>query len=239
MLRSIEQYEPDIQNFNCAPRYLEVMSSTSKPQRALACAFALCSVATLILLSAHPASPQHTIADILQAEVRDQARDGVVHGGFIVISALLIVCMAELARLLGSARALVTTGLVAFCVGAGALMMSMTLDGLVVPAIAKRCLSDGTAQSLTSATTLLLFCGICIKVLMPMGLLFESAAMLSYSLAAFARKWSWVGVYGVAAGIGILSCLLLLPGPGPHLLIGAIVVLAAWYLGIAGALWRH
>jgi hypothetical protein len=238
-VRSIEQYGPDIQNFNCAPRYLEAMSSTSKPQRALACAFALCSAATLILLSAHPAAAEHTIAEILQAEVRDQARDGVVHGGFIVISALLIVCMAELARVLGSARALVTTGFVAFCVGAAALMMSMTLDGLVVPAIAKRCLSEGTAQSLASAQTLLLFCGSCIKVLMPMGLLFEGVAMLSYSVAAFARRWAWLGAFGVAAGIGILSSPLLLPALGPHLLIGAIVVQSAWYLGIAGALSQH
>jgi hypothetical protein len=215
------------------------MSSTLNPHRALASAFALCAVATFVLLSLHPGGGGHTIAEIIQAEARDQVKNGVVHGGFILISSILIICLARLARILQPARVTVTAGFVAFCVGAGALMISMALDGLVVPAIAVRCLSEGTAQSLASTQTLILFCGTCIKILMPMGLLFEGGAMLSYSAAMVAQRWFWVGWFGVAAGIAMLGGPLLLSGLGPHLLIAGIVVLCVWYLGVAGTLWSQ
>jgi len=173
------------------------MSSTLNSNRALAYVFVLCAVATFVLLSAHPAGGGHSFVEILQVEARDQVKDGVVHGGFILISAILIVCLAVLSRILGPERVSVTVGFVAFGIGAAALMMSMGLDGLVVPAVAARCLREGTAQSLASGQTLLLFCGACIKILMPTGLLFEGAAMLSYSVAMFARRWVWAGGFGV------------------------------------------
>jgi hypothetical protein len=212
------------------------MSSILKPHRGLAAAFALCAVAIVALLSGHPSGGGHTITEVLQAEARDQLRDGVVHGGFIVISAILLVCLVKLSRALGSARVSVTVGFVAFCSGAGALMMSMTLDGLVVPAIAARSLSEGTPQALASAQTALLFCGTCIKVLMPMGLLFEGAGMLSYSIAMIAQRWVLAGGLGIAAGIVMLIGPLLLSGFGPHRLIGGIVILCVWYCVVAGKL---
>ena len=114
------------------------MSTNSNPpgQRSLACVFALCALATVALLSDHPAGGGHTFTEVLQAEARNQVTDGVVHGGFILISAVLVASLVGLARILGSARMAITMGFVAFCVGAGALMMSMGLDGLVIPAIA-------------------------------------------------------------------------------------------------------
>ena len=235
---SIEQYRPDIQNFICARSYVESMSSTSYPYRGLACAFALCALAIFALLSGHPSGGGHTVAEVLQVEARDRVRDGVVHGGFIVTSAILLVCLAGLSRILGWTKVSVTIGFVAFCSGAGALMMSMTLDGLVVPAIATRYLSEGTTQALASAQTLLLFCGTCIKVLMPMGQSFEGAGMLGYSVAMIARRWFWPGGFGVAAGIVMLSGPLLLSRLGPHLVIGGFVIVCVWYLGVAGMLYR-
>lgn len=80
----------------------------------------------------------------------------------------------------------------------------------------------GTAQSLASAQTLLLFCGACIKILMPTGLLFEGGAMLSYSVAMLAQRWSLVGWFGVAAGIAMLIGPLLLSGLGPHILVAPL-----------------
>ena len=215
------------------------MSSSLNPHRALACVFALCAVATFVLLAFHPGGGGRTITEVIQAEAHDQGKDGVVHGGFILISVILIVCLARLSRVLQPARVSVTAGFVTFCVGAGALMMSMGLDGLVVPAIAVRCLREGTAQSLASAQTLLLFCGTCIKILMPIGLLFEGGAMLSYSVAMVAQRRIWIGCFGVAAGIALLIGPLLLSGSGPHVLIGGLVLLCLWYLGLAGTLWQE
>jgi hypothetical protein len=46
---------------------------------------------------------------------------------------------------------------------------------------------------------------------------------------------------GIVVGIVMLSAPVLLSGLGPHLLIGEIVVLRVWYLGVAGMLFtrRH
>lgn len=215
------------------------MTTTSKPfpHRSLACAFALCALATVVLLSDHPGGGGHTFTEVLQSEARNQVTDAVVHGGFILISAVLMVCLARLSRVLETSKVAVTAGFVAFCVGAGALMMSMGLDGLVLPAIAARSLSENTPASLASAQTLLLFCGTCIKFLMPIGLLFESAAMMSFSIAMLARRWFWVGGFGIAAGIALVSGPLLLSGFGAGLSIGGILALCLWYLAIAVTLW--
>jgi len=153
-----------------------------------------------------------------------------------LISAVLVACLAGLARILGSARMAVTMGLVAFCVGAGALMMSMGLDGLVIPAIAARCLRENTPAALASAQTLLLFCGTCIKFLMPIGLLFECAAMLSYSVVMIAHRWLWTGWIGILAGSAALSVSLLF-GFGTVLVFGGMLALCVWYLGVAVMLW--
>ena len=214
------------------------MSTNSNPlgQRSLAWVFALCALATVALLSDHPAGGGHTFTEVLQAEAHNQVTDGVVHGGFIVISAVLVASLLGLARILGSARMTVTMGLVAFCVGAGALMMSMGLDGLVIPAIAARCLRENTPASLASAQTLFLFCGTCIKFLMPIGLLFECAAMLSYSVVIITHRWVWTGWIGILAGSVVLSVCLLF-GFGTVLVIGGMLALCVWYLGVAVMLW--
>jgi len=205
----------------------------------LAVAFAFCSLATLALLANHPAPGGHTFADLLQAEARNQFADAVVHGGFIVTSSVLIVCFALLSRGLGVERVAVVAGFVAFCVGCGALMGSMILDGFVIPAIAIRFSDVGNADGLGRAQTLFILCGTLIRFLMPMGLLFQGAAMLSWSsVIVGSRGWRLgVGVFGLAGGILLTGALLApLPRLREHVLLGASVVLAVWYLAIAGAL---
>jgi hypothetical protein len=66
-----------------------------------------------------------------------------------------------------------------------------------------------------------------------------SGAMLSYSIAMVAQRRIWIGGFGVAAGIAMLIGPLLLSGLGPHVVIGGLVVLCLWYLGLAGTLWQE
>jgi hypothetical protein len=206
----------------------------------LAAAFAFCSLATLTLLANHPMpGGGHAFVDIMQAEARDQFADALVHGGFIVTLSVLIVCFALLSRALGMERVAVVAGLVAFCVGCGALMGSMIVDGFVIPAIAVRLSAVGTADGLGKAQTLFMLCGTLIRFLMPMGLLFQGAAMLSWSAAIVgSRGWRLaVGVFGLTGGILLIGGMLApLPRLREHVVLGGIVILAIWYLGIAGAL---
>ncbi|MDB6157427.1 MAG: hypothetical protein JWO04_1133 [Gammaproteobacteria bacterium] len=119
----------------------------------LAGAFAFCSLATLTLLANHPMPGAHTFADLIKAEARNQFVDGLVHGGFMATLSVLIVCFVFLSRALGMARVAVVAAFVAFCIGCGALMGSMILDGFVVPAIAVRFSGMGSADALTRAET--------------------------------------------------------------------------------------
>jgi len=205
----------------------------------LAGAFAFCSLATLTLLANHPMAGAHTFADLIKAEARNQFVDGLVHGGFIATLSVLIVCFVFLSRALGMARVAVAAAFVAFCIGCGALMGSMILDGFVIPAIAVRFSAMGSADALTRAETLFILCGALIRFLMPMGLLFQGVAMLSWSSVIVGnRGWRLaVGMLGVVGGVLLIGALLAaVPRLREHVLLGGIVVLAAWYLGLAGVL---
>jgi hypothetical protein len=205
----------------------------------LAGAFVLCSLATLTLLANHPMAGGHGLADLIRAEARNQFADGIVHGGFIVTLSVLIVCFVFLSRLLGMARVAVVAGLVAFCVGCGALMASMVLDGFVIPAIAVKFTGVNSSDGLVQAQTVFILCGTLIRFLMPIGLLFQAAAMLSWSWAIVgSRGWRLgAGVFGLAAGVLLIGAIFaLLPRFREHILLGAILVLAAWYFALAGSL---
>jgi hypothetical protein len=194
----------------------------------------------LTLLANHPHGGGQTFVDFIKAESRNQLVDGVVHAGAVLVLSALIVCFVLLSRYLGPGRVAVVAGLTTFCVGCAAMMASMVLDGLVVPAIAVR--FGRTAEDLRLAQPLVIFCGILIRFLMPIGLLFQAAAMLSWS-AVIVRTRGWrlaPGVFGLAAAIFlIISLAFALPTPGEHLLLGGLVLLSTWYLALAGLLWAE
>ena len=64
----------------------------------------------------------------------------------------------------------------------------------------------------------------------------ECAAMLSYSVVMIARRWVWTGWIGILAGSAALSVSLLF-GFGTVLVIGGMLALCVWYLGVAVMLW--
>ncbi len=209
--------------------------------RGLAAALALCALATLTLPANHPAPAGHGLPDLISAEARDRLRDALVHGGFIVTLAVLIVCFAFLSRRLGAERVPVVAGFVAYCIGCGALMLSMIVDGFAVPAIATRFSDTPGGADLKSAETLFILCGTLIRFLMPLGLLFQAAGMLAFS-AVIVRGGGWrraVGVFGVGAALFLGTALLAVPPRGEtHVLLGGIVLQSLWYLGLAGLFWE-
>jgi hypothetical protein len=218
------------------------MSLTLSARRWLAGAFAFCSFATLTLLANHPAAGGHAIADLIKAEASNQFADGLVHGGFILTLSALIVCFVFLSRGLGMERVSVIVGLVAFSVGCGALMASMMLDGFVIPALARRFTGTSDGDTLIQASTLFIFSGTLIQLLMPMGLWFQAAAMLSWSLEIVGhRGWRLAaGAFGMAAGTLVMGAICVaLPRVGDHVLFGGIVLTSVWYSALAGALWAR
>ena len=209
--------------------------------RRLATAFALCGLATLVLLANHPASGARDFAGVLREEAANQFMDGIVHGGFIFVLAALIVCFLLLARRLGPGRAPVVVTLVAFCVGSGALMASMLVDGLVIPAVAARYVNIDAPEKLAAAKALFVFAGALISFLMPLGIAFQSIAMLSLGglFAAGMPRRRAAGITGVGFGALILVSLAGTPaGMSAHVLLGSIALSAVWYFILAAVLLR-
>jgi hypothetical protein len=210
--------------------------STVHQRRGLAAAFTLCAAASLILLVNHPRGSPGSFSDLIKDEAAHQVMDGVVHGGFVFTLIALITCFVLLCRLLGPARSSVVIGLVCFCVGCGALIASMVLDGFVTPAVAMR--FAGT-DDLQPAKTLFILLGTLIRFLMPMGLLFQFAAMLSWSWALMRRSGlaRAVGIVGSIAAIFLIVAIVVFPpAMAAHVILGSVGLQAIWYLAIAALL---
>jgi len=213
--------------------------STPRDRRGLAAAFALCALASLTLLANHRSGGTGGLAAMIKEEATHRFFDGVVHGGFIVTLDALIICFVFLSRFLGSARVPVVIGLVCFCTGCGALIASMILDGFATPAIAVR---FAGADDLQPAKTLLILVGTLISFLMPMGVLFQSVAMLS---------WSWViakgrglrravGAFGFAVALSLIVATFAVPAvKAAHVVLSGIVLQSIWYLAIGALLFRQ
>ena len=220
-------------------RKMTASLTIDREHRGLAAAYALCALAILALLVTHPSERAGSLAEFLTHAAQNRIRDGLVHGGFIVTLGALVVCFVFLSRCLGSARAPVVIALVAFCIGSGALMGSMILDGFATPAIAARFAGTDSADNLLTARASLVLLGTLVRFLMPMGLLFQSVAMFSWSLLIVRSQGlrRGVGAYGLIAAPVLALTLLVAPAPlMTHALLGAIVLQAIWYLALSAVL---
>jgi hypothetical protein len=212
---------------------------TFKERRCLAAAFSLCALASLTLLASHPSGSPGRFADLVRDEAAHQVIDGVVHGGFVVTLVALIICFVLWSRFLGLAKPPVVIGLVCFCVGCGTLIASMVLDGFAIPAIAVRFASTDDLQP---AKTLFVLVGTLIRFLMPMGLLFQFVAMLSWSSVivkgpGLARA---VGLLGSVVAIILIVAIFAIPAAmAAHVILGGVALQAIWYLAIAALLFNR
>jgi hypothetical protein len=214
-------------------------ADTFKERRCLAAAFSLCALASLTLLASHPSGSPGRFADLVRDEAAHQVIDGVVHGGFVVTLVALIICFVLWSRFLGLAKPPVVIGLVCFCVGCGTLIASMVLDGFAIPAIAVRFASTDDLQP---AKTLFVLVGTLIRFLMPMGLLFQFVAMLSWSSVivkgpGLARA---VGLLGSVVAIILIVAIFAIPAAmAAHVILGGVALQAIWYLAIAALLFNR
>jgi hypothetical protein len=208
-------------------------------RRGLAAAFSLCALANLTLLASHPSGSPGRFADLVRDEAAHQVIDGVVHGGFVITLVVLIICFVLFSRFLGLAKTPVVIGLVCFCVGCGALIASMVLDGFATPAIAVR--FAGT-DDLQPAKTLFVLVGTLIRFLMPMGLLFQFVAMLSWSSAIVKGPGlpRAVGLLGLVVAVFLMVAIFATPPVmAAHVILAGVALQAIWYLAIAALLFNR
>jgi hypothetical protein len=215
--------------------------SISREPRVLGAAFALCGAACLMLMLNHPRNPVQTFPDLLKSEAQNQFVDAFVHGGFMVTLGVLAVCMVLLGRRLGSTKVSVVIGLMAFLAGCAVLAASMTLDGLVTPALAARFAGTDNAEDLHTAKTLFILLGMLIRFLMPIGFLLQFIAMFSLSSVVVRNRGlaRLAGVFGLLAALIWAVALTAAPAAlAMHVALGGILLQAIWYLMLSTVLFR-
>jgi hypothetical protein len=208
----------------------------SRPTRAVGLLAIATGVAGLVLLASHPEGNATTFAQVVQNEAADRAINAIVHGSFIGVLALQLVCYAMFTRVLGQ-RVSALAAFVFFAMGAAFMCASLLLDGLVTPAIAVRYVAK--PDKIESARILFVLIGTIVSFLMPIGLLLQSAAIAAWGWALNANGSRVLG----AIGMGLGGLLVLALGSSfvmmnPMVLMGALAATSVWAMMVGVLLMR-
>jgi hypothetical protein len=207
--------------------------------RAAGFTLAALAMASLALLLNHPSGAAQSFAEMLKEEAANRVSDAVVHGGFIAVIGGELACLAALFTR-RAIRPWASVALVLFGIGAGFLMLSMLLDGLVTPAIAARYAELPEKQEGARVAFVLL--ATLIRLLMPAGLLFQALGMAVASVGLWGRDMlvRCASTLGMLVSVVAILGVALTSGASPHIVIGTMLGFAAWYAvtGAASALGR-
>lgn len=209
-------------------------------QRRLGAGFTLGGLISIVLLTNHPGGNARDFAAVLADEAAHRVQDGVVHGGFIFTLALLMTCFVLLRGFMKDTPVRSTAAVVTFCSGCALLMGSMVVDGFAIPAIATRYLATAPTD-LVTAKGLFVLCGALIGALMPLGLAFQSLAILCVSSALVRAPGvpRVTGALGLIAAVVLIGLLCAAPATmAPHVMMGGIALVTLWYLALGVTLWR-
>jgi hypothetical protein len=193
-------------------------------------------IAGFALLAAHPGGDAKTFADVVKGEAANQTMDALVHGGFVVVLALQLICYAAFSRRFGY-RISALAAFVFFAIGTAFLCASLLLDGLVTPALAARYVAK--PDKIESARVLFVLIGTMVSFLMPIGLAFQCAAIATWGWALSASGSRVLG--GVGLGLGVLLLVALgtsFVTMNPLVLMGGIAATALWAILVGAQLLR-
>ena len=213
------------------------------PRRQAVLAIAGATVLALVVLAHHPvavrgSSEQQLLTDI----VAQQRMDGIVHGVFILLLAIMAGGLSALSARLGWSRPAVIVATLAYGLGCCAVSAAALLDGFLTPQLAQHFLA-ATPAVLQAAHIVLLLVSVAIQVLTKAGLVSMSVGLLAWSFALWRAPrggWSrWFAVPALAAGVMMI---VLLAGAdlwlGPANIGAVFAILASWNIVVVAMLWR-
>ena len=195
-------------------------------------------IAAIVLLLNHPAEHATDFMGVLKEEAANQMMNAAVHGGYLLVLPVQIVCYAVLTGRIGFNRALAIAGLVFFATGAAIQMADLTIDGLMLPAIAKRYLA-APPDRLPYARTLFVICSTAIQFLMPLGIGFQAAGVAAWGTSMI-KQARWTAIAGSLLGLVALTGTIVATVTGMEMFIVAgIACLAVWAFVAGFALMRR
>jgi len=194
----------------------------------------LSTAAQILLLALHPETSAHDFAGMMREEAAGQTMDAIVHGGFVVLLGIQLVCYAILSARLGLAHTATVAALIFFAIGSAFLMASVTIDGLILPRVAGH-YAHATPEMQNSVRAVFAFGAAAIGWLMPIGVFFQGAGIASWGLRLMhvARQ---SGGAALLLGVGIAAMpVVALVGANPALIMFALLGTALWAL--IGGVW--
>ena len=187
------------------------------------------AIAGFALLAAHPAEQAHNFAEVVQQEARQQMQDLIVHGGYILVLSLQILCFGFFSSRLSGARIAAGAAKTFFAIGAAWICVSLLFDGLVTPAIATRYVNQPDA-----AHPLFVLISAVVRYVMPIGLTFQALAVACWGIAMLSSRLRISGAIASLLGAGLLAAVAIgALGGMPVAYVGAFAAMALWPL-IAG-----
>jgi len=199
----------------------------------LALTAAIASVALALL---HPASQARSFPDFVMEEANNQRMDILVHGGFIFVFAIQLICYGELSRRLDNGRLAARSAYIFFTLGVAWISLNLLFDGLIQPMVAVR---YGTADQIETGRSLFVLIGALGRFVMPIGLTFLALSVLAWGWALIEAKVTILG--RLALGLGALLAVLIILGISagmPMAFMGVFFGMALWG-GLAGAALRR
>ena len=165
-------------------------------------------VASIVLLARHPEPTAKDFAGRLASEAASRGLDALVHGGFIIVLAVQLVCYAAFTKRIGRGRTAGLAAIVFFAMGVAFFSAALVLDGLAGPAVAARYISQPDKIEFARALYVLI------------------GSLWGIALAGHSRVGSAVGVLLGVALVAAAAAMPVVANPLP--LMGAIVGTVVW-----------
>jgi hypothetical protein len=195
----------------------------------------------VLMMAHHPSAGSHDSA-ALAIEIGEKAGTSrLVHGVLIALIGAQLFALCVFCDRIGSARPAVRAGLVAYSIGAGAMIGAALISGFIISNLAAHYAQPAPADSVPFIE-LARLCMIGNQALAKLGVVAMSAAILLWSIALFhaSRRHAWIAAIGVLAGaapaIGLIVGALQLDVRGMTLV---VVCQTAWLAAVGVQLIRR
>jgi hypothetical protein len=165
------------------------------------------AASALLLMTAHPRMQAHDVATLVPALVEGRSHNGIVHGGIMVALVVLFAGFLGLAERVDERRVTTRLALCATALGSLAWAAAATINGFVIPTLARGA-TGTTAAELAWLEAPLRLCSEGGHAVASIGTMAVFAALVAWSAALWHanRALAVVGlVLGCAGCIGILS----------------------------------
>lgn len=225
------------------PAAIATTSNSTPPPRFAAWLIAGVSLFAVLMMAHHPTVATHDMAGAAAELVREAMLNRIVHGGLIVLLALLLLGFGEFSSWLAArapqAAALTRAAQLSYGIGTFAMIAAATFSGFVATGLAAHYLGSDTAgleslrQSLASSHAIN-------QASAAIGLVAQCVAILLWSIAllrASGRRLVFVlGLVAAAPALALMFGLLNLNVHGAML---ALLLQVIWNLALAWTLLRR